>query len=123
MNVNRNIVGCVLLREALYGIIVTYLFIRPGFNVSLLYVASCVVFYLSASAWRNRIMQFIEANYTTLGNIITLPKWYSYISYAMDFVTALFVLYRSWPPLIYVLLVFVHLAITVQLLVRNNDKK
>jgi L-asparagine transporter-like permease len=116
MNVNNHIAGIVLIRDVIYMILVVDLF-RPQDN-AFIYIASYLALSLLAFYWYRKLRKFCERNRVT--NRLTFPRWYWNVSRLMDIITFVFIFWDTLSPLPYAFLVFIHLAITVQLIAQRR---
>jgi hypothetical protein len=121
MNVNRHIVGYTLLWNAQYVIVAVYLFYRPIVYVPLLLalILLCIAAGVLSRVWANRIRKYWERNRET--SIVTFPKWYGRLSLFMFGATIAFIFSNYLPPLIYAILVFIHLVIVIQILLQKRN--
>lgn len=118
--INRYIFGYTVIRDVIYTIVITYLFHRPVDNITL-YAVSCIAMGLISILLQSKVRKLLLADSSTGGRtgLLVFPQWYTYISCGLDLVTLLFIFIDSIPPIIYVCLVVIHLAIVVYLLVRK----
>ncbi len=116
MDVNKHIGGCILIRDVIYGVVVVDLF-RPDDN-AWIYIGAYFALCLLSFFWRSKIRKFLACH--TVTNTLTMPGWYGKVSRLMDGITIAFILVDSLSPLWYAILVFVHLAVTIRLLLRKK---